>query len=84
MPWLQTNVALYVRIGPACWVPLHERDPVLDRTQRSRAVQRAQRTSSREAHTVPIIPSGMPPNGLCYYTLINIMVHYRPSNNNEK
>ena len=26
-----------------------------------------------EAHVVPIYPSGMPPNGLCYYTLIRIM-----------
>ena len=55
----------------ACWVPLHERDPVLDRTQRSRAAQRAPRAScNREAHAVPIYPSGMPPNCLCYYTLI--------------
>ena len=24
MPWLQTNMALYVRLGAACWVPLHD------------------------------------------------------------
>ena len=53
MPWLQTNMALYVRLGAACWVP----------------------------YLVPIYPSGMPRSGLCYYTLIHIMAHYRPSNN---
>ena len=51
MPWLQTNMALYVFIGPGpgqgCWVSLHEslRDQVLDSTQRRRAVQRAPRAS---------------------------------------
>ena len=39
--------------------------------------------AAREAHAVPTYPSGMPPNSLCYYTL-NIMAHYRPSNNKEK
>ena len=39
--------------------------------------------ATREAHTVPIYPSGIPPYCLCYYTLINIMAHYRPSNNKE-
>ena len=55
MPWLQTNMALYVRLGAACWIP----------------------------YMVPIYPSGMPRSGLCYYALIHIMAHYRPSNNRE-
>ena len=45
MPRLQTNLALHIRPGPACWVALHERDPVRDHTQRRRAVQRAPRAS---------------------------------------
>ena len=36
------------------------------------------------AHVVLIYPSGMPRNGLYYYPLINIMAHYRHSNNKEK
>ena len=34
-------------------------------------------------YMVLIYPSGMPRSGLCYYTLVNIMAHYRPSNNRE-
>ena len=34
-----------------------------------------------EAQAVPIYPSGNPQDCLCYYTLINILAHYRPSNN---
>ena len=39
--------------------------------------------ATREANAVPIYPSGMLPSGLCYYTLVDIMAHYRPSNNSE-
>ena len=76
MPWLQTNVALYVRIGPAYWVPLHERDPVRDRTQRHRAAQRAPRASCHRrgaccAHLIPQVCLEM-------FLILHIDQHYGP------
>ena len=83
MPWLQTNVALYLLIGPGCWVPLHERDAVLDSTQRRRAVQRAP-PARASCHQICACGAHLClENGPCYYTLINIMAHYRPSNTKE-
>ena len=45
MPLLQTNLALHIRPGPARWVAVPARDPVLISAQRRRAPQRAPRAS---------------------------------------
>ena len=67
MPLLQTNMALYSGIVQACWVCLHERDPM--------HTPRAQ-LAAREVHAVPTYPSGMPPNGyiIHYYILLLFFV----------
>ena len=72
MPWLQTNIAPVL-------------DPVLDRTQRRRAVQRAPRASCRLRGAIGAHLSLRYASKWSFYcTLINIMAHCRPSNNREK
>ena len=74
----------------ACWVPLHERDPVLDRTQRPgrRAAQRALRASCHQrgacgAHLSLRYASKLSLLLHINHNRVNIMAHYRPSNNKE-
>ena len=61
--------------GTRCWIARS--------AAKLRNVPRAH-LATGEVHEVPIYPSGMRPNCLCYCTLIEIMAHYRPSNNKEK
>ena len=67
MPWLAIAAnkhagSPYMR-GTLCWIAHSARAAEL------RNVPCAH-PATREAHAVPIYPSGMPPNCLCYYTLI--------------